>query len=427
MIDVIEETTADNEFLKSVLRFLKTTLNDRYILLQSPIDFPLYIDFEKIQLVKEVNETFKIHITNVLKSRVEDFTELDNYLKFLKTDYYKDKTGFLLLVEVENHRQIISSFSKYKKKMDKEKQEEIVTFYSIKPKFSLNEIILNEDEKEDIISALTLIRERELIYDVWGFSEIDSKPRLILNFYGVPGTGKTMSAHAVAHELNKNILLINYSEIESKYVGDAPKNLMKAFEKAKKSDAVLFFDEADSFLGKRVENVSSSSDQSVNSLRSQMLILLEDFEGIVIFATNLVKNYDSAFESRILKHLEFRLPSFENRVKILDRMLVDKIPFEEKFQRKEVLMKLAELTENFSGRELKNAVLESLSLAVHNGLRILNEDVLVLGFQKNKQRKESIENNKNKSKISPELKERLEERISNTLKSKVSNLTKMNV
>ena len=68
---------------------------------------------------------------------------------------------------------------------------------------------------------------------------------------------------------------------------------------------MLFFDEADSFLGKRIQNVSSSSDQAINSLRSQMLILLEDFEGVVVFATNLADNYDKAFESRICKHISF--------------------------------------------------------------------------------------------------------------------------
>ncbi|MGC8140941.1 AAA family ATPase, partial [Salmonella enterica] len=82
----------------------------------------------------------------------------------------------------------------------------------------------------------------------------------------------------------------------------APKNLQAAFDVAKNNDCVLFFDEADSFLGKRITNVVQGADQALNSLRSQMLILLEEFKGIVIFATNLVTNFDTAFESRILKH-----------------------------------------------------------------------------------------------------------------------------
>lgn len=412
MIKIIQES--DNEFLQSVLRFIKTTLNDKYFLLQSSIDFSLFIGVSKIHSIEVFD---KFYITNVLRSRKKDFQEFDIYKRQrIKADVYKkEDLGFLILVENENYKQIINAFEKYKNKMNTEKKEEIIVLNATKPKYRLDQIILNEEEKEDLKSALTLIRERELIYDVWGFSEIDSKPRLILNFYGAPGTGKTMSAHAMAHELGKNILLINYSEIESKYVGDAPKNLMRAFDEATKSDAVLFFDEADSFLGKRVENVSSSSDQSVNSLRSQMLILLEDFEGVVIFATNLVKNYDSAFESRILKHLEFKLPSMDNRIKILDKMLVEKIPFNEQFNREESLRKLADITEGFSGRELKNAILESLSIGAHKRVKVLDESIFISGFEKSKQRKEAVEKNKKNTTISPELKQKLEGKIKKKL------------
>lgn len=73
----------------------------------------------------------------------------------------------------------------------------------------------------------------------------------------------------------------------------------------------MFFDEADSFLGKRIQNVNQSADQALNSLRSQMLILLEEHSGVVIFATNLVSNFDKAFQSRILKHIKFDLPNEE--------------------------------------------------------------------------------------------------------------------
>lgn len=415
MIKLIEEQHEKNELLRSILRHIKTTTNDRYFLLQSSSDFS-FLDSDKISLVKESNEV-KIYITKVLEKREQDFNDLQIYLKWSPIDSQKEDLGFLLLVENENYHQIKKASENYKNKMSepKPKEEISVMFMAKKPRYSLEQIIISEEEKDDIVSTLTLINERELIYDMWGFSEIDSKPRLILNFYGAPGTGKTMSAHAIANELNKNILLINYSEIESKYVGEAPKNLMKAFEEAKKSDAVLFFDEADSFLGKRVENVTSSSDQSVNSLRSQMLILLEEFEGVVIFATNLIKNYDSAFESRILKSLEFKLPTKENRIKMINRMLVKKIPFSEDFNREEALDKLADLTKGFSGREIKNAVLESLVIAVHNKINLLTKEILISGFEKSKQRKESVERNKSKDPISTELKEKLEEKIKNQL------------
>ena len=225
-----------------------------------------------------------------------------------------------------------------------------------------------------------------------------------------------MVSHAIAKMLNKNILAVNYAEIESKYVGDAPKNLFKAFNTAKESDAVLFFDEADSFLGKRIQNVSSSSDQAINSLRSQMLILLEDFEGVVVFATNLADNYDKAFESRILKHIHFDLPTLENREAIISITIPSKVPFSEEVNREELCKKLAEISEGFSGREIKNAVLESLTSAVQQSTETIGETVFLEGFKKHKERLEKFEQErKQKGGISKEVKERIENKIKEKL------------
>lgn len=420
MIDKLDFSDNNSENINSLLTVVNQNLERKCDVLKSKVDYLDFMAKEHIHLISENFGGYKVYVTKGVLSRLKDFKEIEFYFSVVGKQEDIATLGYLLIIEEDKYKEIFSVFKKKKERMDRKQTEtEDILFRASKPKFSLEEIILSEVEKEDIKSALTLMRERDLIYDSWGFSEIDSKPRLILNFYGAPGTGKTMSAHAVAHELKKQILLINYSEIESKYVGDAPKNLMKAFEEATRTDAVLFFDEADSFLGKRVENVTSSSDQSVNSLRSQMLILLEDFEGVVIFATNLVKNYDSAFESRILKHLEFKLPSQENRVKILNRMLVNKIPYSPEFEREIVLSKLADITEGFSGRELKNAVLETLSLAVHNGRKSLDESIFVEGFEKSKRRKDAVESNKTTKVLPKEIKERLEDKIKKQLAESV--------
>ena len=232
-------------------------------------------------------------------------------------------------------------------------------FFPQKPKYSLSQVILSETTRQDVEDALKVIRYKELIYDKWGFKNIDPIPRSVINLYGEPGTGKTMTAHAVANSLSMPILLLNYSEIESKYVGEAPKNLQKAFSVAKENNAVLFFDEADSFLGKRIEDVRHGSDQALNSLRSQMLILLEEFQGVVIFATNLVSNFDKAFHSRILKHIYFGLPNEEARAAILSNSIPSSLPHDSTIDSKAMLEE-AKLIEGFSGRDIKNAVLDML-------------------------------------------------------------------
>ena len=268
-------------------------------------------------------------------------------------------------------------------------------FIPVEPKYKPSQVVLNQELVDEISYTLKVIENKEIIYDDWGFGEVDPAPKAILNFYGPPGTGKTMTAHAIASRLGVNILAANYAEIESKFVGDAPKNLIKAFETAGTTNALLFFDEADSFLGKRITNVSTGCDQAVNSLRSQMLILLENFSGIVIFATNLMRNYDRAFESRIFKHIKFDYPGRTNRKTIIQKITPARAPIQNGEFTDEQLSRLVAISEGFSGRDIKNAVLDALAHAViKRKNRVLFEDFLTAfeSQKKNKRELDSIHN-----------------------------------
>lgn len=269
----------------------------------------------------------------------------------------------------------------------KDIDEDIDLFTPQVSKYKMSQVILSPELDKEIKQTLLVLEQRELIYETWGFGEIEPEPKAILNFYGPSGTGKTMTANAIADYLDCKIMALNYSDIESKFVGDAPKNLAKAFERATKEEALLFFDEADSFLGKRITNVSSSSDQAVNSLRSQLLILLENFQGVVIFATNLIKNYDKAFESRIFKHLKFDLPDEKHRKLIITKSIPDKVPFEEgKESLSEIeIDELVQIAENFSGRHIKNSILNALTTAIIEKRRYLLFNDFKSSFEKNSQ------------------------------------------
>ena len=89
---------------------------------------------------------------------------------------------------------------------------------------------------------------------------------------------------------------------------------------------MLFFDEADSILGKRLTSVTQSADHGVNVSRSVMLLQLDDFDGVVIFASNLPENYDGAFVRRILAHIEFELPDQDCRKRLWDYLLPSEVP-----------------------------------------------------------------------------------------------------
>ncbi len=285
-----------------------------------------------------------LSLYNLIKLWITKYEELEIYSQ-----------TFSILVKLTF---IDASKDKYEDK-DSLNSQELPIFTITSPKHSFEKIILPISTKQRIISTLKVVEQQDLVYNIWGFKEIDGIPRAIINFFGPPGTGKTMCAHAIAEYLKKPLLALNYSEIESKYIGDAPKNLKYAFNTAKEKDAVLFFDEADSFLGKRIQNVSQSADQALNSLRSQMLILLEEHEGIVIFATNLISNFDKAFESRILDNIEIPMPDRKGRARLINIMLPSKLPLQRKITGRE-LFEMSDLIEGLSGREIKNAILKML-------------------------------------------------------------------
>lgn len=272
------------------------------------------------------------------------------------------------------------------------------TFIPVSPKYSLDKVIMNDDMSEQIEDALSIIRNRKKIYEEWGFNEVDPQPKAILSFWGPPGTGKTMCAHGIASAMNQKILAVNYAEIESKYAGESPKNLIAAFNAAQENNAILFFDEADSFLGKRISNVQSGHDQSINSLRSQMLIQLEDFEGIVIFATNLVKNFDPAFETRILRHIKFDLPDEKARAAIFETLLPSGVPMDHKLFHDDYVL-FATDSEGFSGRDIRNSILDALSYAAKTNLSVITNDVFVGAIEKRQEsykklKEEKIADNK---------------------------------
>lgn len=241
---------------------------------------------------------------------------------------------------------------------DKENQEkpkeparDIIESYE--PRFSLEQVALNEEVRAKVRTAISAVRHRKKMSEEWGMSEYFTGSRaIILNFYGKAGTGKSMTAEAVAKALGKKVYHINYSELESKYVGETPKNIRKAFECATRDDAVLIFDEADSFLGKRLTSVTQSADYGVNITRSVLLMELEKFAGVVVFTTNLISNYDEAFKRRILLSVYFEMPDGEAREAIWKLHLGAKMPLHSEVTAES----LAGRYEGISGADIKDMV-----------------------------------------------------------------------
>ena len=202
--------------------------------------------------------------------------------------------------------------------------------HAVVPRYTLNDVVLGAPIRQQLDEALAKIKYFQKIYLEWGFGTVDPAGKgVVLNFFGPPGTGKTLTAEALAGSLAKPLMFISIADLESKFMGDTSKNIAQVFKTAMAEGAVLFFDEADTLLGKRLSSVTQGIDNEVNAMRSTLLIELEKHEGVVIFATNFGKNYDAAFVSRISQHIKFELPGTEERYAIWSKMLVAGIPIEE--------------------------------------------------------------------------------------------------
>jgi SpoVK/Ycf46/Vps4 family AAA+-type ATPase len=244
------------------------------------------------------------------------------------------------------------------------------------PRRSLSDVVLPDSVAEQIYSALNQIQHREKLYNEWNLKKIDPNgSRTAINFFGPPGTGKSFAAEAIAHYIGKKIIKVNYAEIESKYVGETPKNIAAAFTKAKESDSILFFDEADSVLGKRLTSVTQSADHGVNVSRSVMLLQLDNFDGVVLFATNLPENFDGAFVRRILAHIEFVLPDLDCRKKLWNYLFPNEVPRHSSIE----IKWLAKESEGLSGGDILNVVKLSAGRAVSrpaDECKVLQSDII---------------------------------------------------
>lgn len=256
-------------------------------------------------------------------------------------------------------------------------------YEAVSPKYTFDMVQLPEDTIEQINRALGRIEHEKKVFEEWGLYAIMPNPVSALGFFGPPGTGKTLAAEAIADKMGKKIIRVSYADIENKYVGEGPKNVKAVFYAAEKQDALLFIDEADSLLSKRLTSVSDGTGQAFNSMRSQLLMSLENFHGIAIFATNLVVNYDKAFLSRLIS-VEFKSPDATQRQKIWETHLLPKymngrrlaIPLSKD-------VNITELAEKFDlcGRDIRNAVIDACVEACQNGKDCVDQECLRFGAQ----------------------------------------------
>ncbi|UCH43368.1 MAG: AAA family ATPase [Dehalococcoidales bacterium] len=241
----------------------------------------------------------------------------------------------------------------------------------LQSKYDWGDIVLPRDKMMQLSEICSYVEHYHKIYENWGFGNKHSRGKgLSVLFAGPSGTGKTMAAEIMANRLGLDLYRIDLSTVVSKYIGETEKNLDHIFREGQPSNAILFFDEADAIFGKRSE-VRDSHDRYANIEIAYLLQKIEEYEGVVILATNLHKNIDEAFARRMKFTVEFPMPDEADRYRIWQKIFPEEAPLSQSAD-------LSFLARQFriSGGNIKNIALAAAFLAAENGGDITMETLI---------------------------------------------------
>jgi hypothetical protein len=230
----------------------------------------------------------------------------------------------------------------------------------IEPQATWEQLVLPEEQLRLLHEVVAQVRQRATVYERWGFGRQGARGLGISAlFAGSSGTGKTLAAEVIAHELQLDLYRIDLSAVVSKYIGETEKNLRRIFDAAEQGGAILLFDEADALFGKRSE-VKDSHDRYANIEVSYLLQRMETYRGLAILTTNLKHALDPAFLRRIRFIVHFPFPDAAMRQEIWRRIFPPALPHEGL-----ELEKLAQL--HVAGGNIRNIALYAAFLAAEAG------------------------------------------------------------
>jgi proteasome regulatory subunit len=221
------------------------------------------------------------------------------------------------------------------------------------------------------------------------FEELGIEPPKGILLYGPPGCGKTLLAKAVATESNAVFISLVASELVQKYIGEGARIVRELFALARrKAPAIIFIDEIDAIAAKRIE-IGTSGEREVQRTLMQLLAEVDGFKPLdrvkVIAATNRIDVLDPAIlrPGRFDRIIEIPLPGKKGRIeifKIHTRKM--KISGEVNYEL------LSELSDGFSGAEIKLAVIEAGYIALRENRKYVTLDDLVKGIEKVKSKRD---------------------------------------
>ncbi|HUF08994.1 MAG TPA: ATP-binding protein, partial [Rhodothermales bacterium] len=238
-----------------------------------------------------------------------------------------------------------------------------------------SDLVLADRVMEQIEELKHWIEHNDRLLTEWGMQR-KLKPGYRVLFYGAPGTGKTLTATLLGKYTGRKVFRVDLSTVVSKYIGETEKNLANLFDRAKNKNWILFFDEADALFGKRT-GVKDAHDRYANQEVSYLLQRVEDFNGLVILASNFKANIDEAFLRRFNAIVRFPFPEEEQRVAIWRVSLPDGARFENGIDLPALLGRF-----ELAGGNIINVVQHACLAALARGSDAIRLDDALKGIQR---------------------------------------------
>jgi hypothetical protein len=240
-------------------------------------------------------------------------------------------------------------------------------------KLSWEDLILNEGTQRKLTEVKAFIRYEHMMRTDYAIDK-HLKPGYRCLFYGPSGTGKSLAATLIGQELNRDVYRVDLSSVISKYIGETSKNLNNLFNLAEDKNWILFFDEGDALFARRADTskTNTANAQYNNQDVAFLLQRIENYNGLVIVATNFRQNIDTAFLRRFQNTIHFTPPDETTGLRIWQKNLPEKLKLEPSIRLEDIVRQY-----NFTAASVMNIIQRLVLIAVQKPEPVITKEEMI--------------------------------------------------